>query len=63
VADFKDDEEHDESENYEAPDDLAACHTGKTAANYGMTIDILKRLTAESLEVFGQVSYRWHRFL
>lgn len=63
VPDFEDDEEHDESENYEVPDDLAACHTGQTAANYGVTIDILKRLTAESLEVFGQVSHRWHKFL
>ncbi|KAL2201601.1 hypothetical protein CC79DRAFT_1351830 [Sarocladium strictum] len=34
-----------------------------TAANYGVTADILKRLTADSLEVFGRVSRRWHRFL
>ncbi|KAH7199083.1 uncharacterized protein B0J16DRAFT_252671, partial [Fusarium flagelliforme] len=27
-----------------------------TAANYGVTVDVLKRLTAESLDVFGQVS-------
>ncbi|KAL3952872.1 hypothetical protein ACCO45_012815 [Purpureocillium lilacinum] len=63
VPDFEDDEEHDESENYEVPDDLAACHTGQTASNYGATIDILKRLTAESLEVFGQMSHWWHKFL
>lgn len=37
------------------PDDLAACHTGRPAANYGVTID-LKKLTADSLEIFGQVS-------
>jgi len=63
-ADFEDGEDdHDESEQYEVPDDLAASHTGQTAANYGVTIDILKRLTAESLEIFGQVSHRWHKFL
>ncbi|VTO90231.1 unnamed protein product [Fusarium graminearum] len=56
-------DDHDESEQYEVPDDLAASHTGQTAANYGVTIDILKRLTAESLEIFGQVSHRWHKFL
>ncbi|RGP59432.1 recq family helicase [Fusarium sporotrichioides] len=54
-ADLEDGEDdHDESEQYEVPDDLAASHTGQTAANYGVTIDILKRLTAESLEIFGQ---------
>jgi len=53
----------DDAEQYEVPDDLAASHTGQTAANYGVTIDVLKRLTADSLEVFGQVSHRWHAFL
>ncbi len=53
----------DDGERYEVPDDLAASHTGRTATKYGVTIDVLKRLTAESLEVFGQVSRRWHRFL
>lgn len=62
-ADFEDGDDDDESEQYEAPDDLAACHTGQTAANYGVTIDVLKRLTAESLDIFGQVSRRWHKFL
>ncbi|EXM14600.1 hypothetical protein FOTG_17016 [Fusarium oxysporum f. sp. vasinfectum 25433] len=63
-ADFEDGEDnHDKSEQYKVPDDLAASHTGQTAANYGVTIDILKRLTAESLEIFGQVSHRWHKFL
>ncbi|KAK2684336.1 hypothetical protein QWA68_016833, partial [Fusarium oxysporum] len=63
-ADFEDGEDdHDESEQYEVPDDLAASHTGQTAANYGVTINILKCLTAESLEIFRQVSHRWHKFL
>jgi superfamily II DNA helicase RecQ len=62
-ADFEDSDDGDDAERYEAPDDLAAAHTGQTAANYGVTIDVLKRLTADSLEVFGQVSRRWHRFL
>ena len=44
-------------------EDLAAAHTSRTAAGYSVTIDILKRLTSESLEVFGQASRRWHRFL
>lgn len=57
------DNKGDNTERYEVPDDLAACHTSQTSANYGVTIDMLKRLTAESLEVFGQVSSRWHRFL
>ncbi|KAH8750128.1 hypothetical protein F5882DRAFT_488067 [Hyaloscypha sp. PMI_1271] len=61
-ADFDDDND-DDAERYEIPDDLAACHTGRTAANYGVTINVLKRLTADSLEIFGQVSHRWHRFL
>jgi superfamily II DNA helicase RecQ len=61
-ADFEDDDD-DDAERYEIPDDLAACHTGRTAANYGVTIDVLKRLTADSLEIFGQVSHRWHKFL
>lgn len=60
-ADF--DEEHDDDEYYEAPDDLAAGHSGKTAAHYGVTVDVLKCLTADSLEIFRQVSHRWHKFL
>ena len=54
-ADFENDDDDDDSEQYEFPDDLAASHTSKTAKNYGVTIDVLKRLTAESLEIFGQV--------
>jgi hypothetical protein len=61
-ADFEGGDD-DDAERYEVPDNLAACHTGRTAANYGVTIHVLKRLTADSLEVFGQVSHRWHKFL
>jgi superfamily II DNA helicase RecQ len=60
-ADFE--ETDDDQEHYEALDDLAAGHSTQTSASHGVTIDVLKRLTAESLEVFGQVSHRWHRFL
>jgi hypothetical protein len=45
------------------PDNLAAFYIGQTAANYGITIKILKRLTAKSLEIFRQVSHRWYKFL
>ncbi|KFZ18502.1 hypothetical protein V501_01170 [Pseudogymnoascus sp. VKM F-4519 (FW-2642)] len=62
-ADFENEDDDDDSEQYEIPDDLAASHTTKTAESYGFTIDVLKRLTAESLEIFSQVSYRWHKFL
>ncbi|EXM14239.1 hypothetical protein FOTG_17350 [Fusarium oxysporum f. sp. vasinfectum 25433] len=63
-ADFEDGEDdYDKSEQYKVPDNLAASHTGQTAANYGVTINILKRLTAKSLEIFRQVSHRWHKFL
>ncbi|SCV61242.1 uncharacterized protein FFFS_15811 [Fusarium fujikuroi] len=65
-ADFEDgdeDEEEDWEEKYEQPDDLAAGHTSKTAEHYGVTMDIVKRLSTESLRVFSQVSYRWHAFL
>ncbi|PON19994.1 hypothetical protein TGAM01_v211133 [Trichoderma gamsii] len=65
TADFEEDDndDDDEAEQYEISDDLAAAHTTKAAANYGVTIDVLRRLTAESLEIFGQVSHRWHKFL
>jgi hypothetical protein len=65
-SDFDQDEDEDEAnkgEQYEVADDLAASHTGQTAEHYGVTIDILKRLTADSLETFRQVSDRWHQFL
>lgn len=61
-ADFEDGDD-DDVERYKVPDDLAACYTGRTAVNYGVMIHVLKRLTADSLEVFGQVSHRWHKFL
>ncbi|EEU35485.1 uncharacterized protein NECHADRAFT_88966 [Fusarium vanettenii 77-13-4] len=41
----------------------ATTMTSRSTANYGVTIDVLKRLTAESLDIFGQVSRRWHKFL
>jgi hypothetical protein len=64
ARDFEDGKDnHDESEQYKVPDNLAASHTGQTAANYSVTIDILKRLMAESLEIFRQVRHRWHKFL
>ncbi len=28
-----------------------------------MTINVLKRLTADSLKIFRQVSHQWHKFL
>lgn len=62
-ADFENDDDDDDLEQYEIPDGLAASHTTKTVESYGVTIDVLKRLTAESLEIFGQVSHRWHKFL
>ncbi|KAL2203436.1 hypothetical protein CC79DRAFT_1390855 [Sarocladium strictum] len=52
-----------EAEQYKVPDDLAAAHSTATAANYSVTADILKRLIANSLKVFGRVSRQWHRFL
>ncbi|KAK7390675.1 hypothetical protein QQX98_013376, partial [Neonectria punicea] len=59
-ADFDEAEggDEEEAERYEDVEDLAAAHTGRTAAGYGVTIDILKQLTSESLEVFGQASRR-----
>ena len=62
-ADFEDTGNSNNKEQYEIPDDLAASHMGQTAANYSVTIDVLKRLTADSLEIFEQVSHQWHKFL
>jgi hypothetical protein len=56
--DFEDADDANNAEQYEIPDNLAASHTGQIAANYGVTIDVLKRLTADSLEIFGEVSHR-----
>ena len=63
-ADFdKEEDDDNDGEQYQVADDLAAAHTGNTAANYGVTIDIIKKLSADSLETFRQVSHRWHQFL
>ena len=43
-ADFENDEDDDDLEQYEVPDDLAASHY-QDYRNYGVTIDVLKRLT------------------
>ena len=62
-ADFEDTSDSNDKEQYEIPDDLAASYTGQIAANYGVTINVLKRLTANSLKIFRQVSHRWYKFL
>ena len=62
-ADFEDTSDSNDKEQYKIPDDLAASYIGQTAANYSMTIDILKHLIADSLKIFRQVSYQWHKFL
>ncbi len=62
-ADFKDTSNSNDKEQYEIPDDLVASYTGQTAANYGVTINVLKRLTADSLKIFRQVSHWQHKFL
>jgi hypothetical protein len=61
-ADFNDNND-DNAERYKIPNDLAAYYIRQTAANYSVIINVLKRLTADSLKVFRQVSYRWHKFL
>lgn len=33
-------DDNNEAEHYDIPDDPAACHTGRTAANYGVTITL-----------------------
>ncbi|KAI1067942.1 hypothetical protein LB507_004186, partial [Fusarium sp. FIESC RH6] len=53
-ADFKDSSNNNKSEQYKTPNNLATYHTSQTATNYSITINILKRLTAESLDVFRQ---------
>jgi hypothetical protein len=55
-ADFEDDND-DDAEWYKIPNDLAACYIRRIVANYSVTIDVLKRLTADSLEIFRQVSH------
>ena len=57
-ADFEvfnnDDDDDNNSEDYkiEVADDLAAYYTKKTVSYYGITVDILRRLTPEFIEVF-----------
>ena len=63
MADFENDDDDDDSDQYEIPGDPAARHTTKTAESSGVSIDVIKRLTAESLEIFSRVSYRSHKFL
>ena len=58
-----DDDPEGTSEGYEVPDDLAAAHTTRTSSAYGVTVDILRRLTADSIDTFREVSHRWHQFL
>ncbi|KAG5947587.1 hypothetical protein E4U60_002935 [Claviceps pazoutovae] len=57
---YGDDEDEDESER----DYLPAAWTTTPADRYCVTKGIMmKRLTADSLEKFGQVSRQWHEFL
>ncbi len=62
-ADFEDTSNGNDKEQYEIPDNLVASYTGQTVANYGVTINVLKRLTADFLKIFRQVSYQQHKFL
>ena len=62
-ADFEDTSNSNNKEQYEIPDDLAASHMSQIVANYGVIINMLKYLIADSLEIFGQVSYQWYKFL
>ncbi len=51
-ADFEDNDDN-KAERYEIPNDLATCYTKQIVANYGVTINVLKRLIANSFEIFG----------
>ncbi len=62
-ADFKDTSNSNDKEQYEIPDDLAASYTGQIAANYSIIINMLKRLIADFLKIFRQVSHRQYKFL
>ncbi len=62
-ADFKNTSNSNNKEQYKIPDNLVASYTGQTVANYGVIINVLKRLTADSLKIFRQVSHRQHKFL
>ena len=50
-VDFEDDGHDDDSDQLEILDDLAVSHMD--CKNYGVSIDVLRRLTAESLEISG----------
>ncbi|KAG6069484.1 hypothetical protein E4U16_007657 [Claviceps sp. LM84 group G4] len=61
---YGDDEDEEESERYEDPDYSAVTWTTTPADRYCVTKGIvMKHLTADSLEKFGQVSRQWHKFL
>ncbi len=62
-ADFKDTSNSNNKEQYKIPDDLVASYIGQTVANYSVTINMLKRLIADSLKIFRQVSYQQYKFL
>ncbi len=62
-ANFEDSSTSNNKEYYEIPDDLVAGYTSQTIANYSITINILKRLIADSLKIFRQVSYQQYTFL
>ena len=62
-ADFKDTSDSNNEEQYKILDDLAASYIGQIAANYNITINILKYLIADSLKIFKQVSYQQYKFL
>ncbi len=51
-ADFEDNNDN-KAERYKILNDLAACYIGQITANYGVTINMLKRLTANSLKIFS----------
>lgn len=58
-ADTKSDSDDDlgldlnEAEQYKVPDNLAAAHSTAIAANYSVTVNILKRLTADFFKIFS----------
>ncbi len=62
-ADFEDTSNSNNKEQYEIPDDLVASYIGQIVANYGVIINVLKRLIADSLKIFRQVSHQQHKFL
>ena len=61
-ADFEDTSDSNDEEQYKISDDLAASYIGQIAANYNVTINMLKHLIADSLKIFKQVSHRQYKF-